>query len=265
MPFVQSAKALGIPRTRVLFRHVLPAAASPTISLFGFSLAGLMSGSLLIEVICGWPGLGPFILEATLSRDFYIVIASIMLGKAVLSELLLARIALRMKDLPLAERQCGSAREMLKKVDSPLLSYQAEFLMGEIERAASKSEEAYEAYCRAREAVEHVRGKLRGEELKIAFFQNKLEVYENLVDLCLRRPGGFEEAFGYIEQAKSRALMDLLMNAFEAAEKQGKAAELQKQLEELFKSQNNAARGRAGSNTQTSIPATFLRVTVERK
>ena len=53
------------------------------------------------------------------------------------------------------------------------------------------------------------------------------------------------------------------MNAFEAAEKQGKAGELQKQLEELFKNQNNAARGRAGSNTQTSIPATFLRVTVE--
>jgi ubiquinone/menaquinone biosynthesis C-methylase UbiE len=57
------------------------------------------------------------------------------------------------------------------------------------------------------------------------------------------------------------------MNAFEAAEKQGRAAELQKQLEELFNSQNNAARGRAGSNSQdgTSIPATFLRVTVERK
>jgi ubiquinone/menaquinone biosynthesis C-methylase UbiE len=57
------------------------------------------------------------------------------------------------------------------------------------------------------------------------------------------------------------------MNAFEAAEKQGRASELQKQLEELFNSQNNAARGRAVSNAQegTSIPATFLRVTVERK
>jgi ubiquinone/menaquinone biosynthesis C-methylase UbiE len=54
------------------------------------------------------------------------------------------------------------------------------------------------------------------------------------------------------------------MNAFEAAEKQGRAAELQKQLEELFESQNNPARGRAGSKSQegTSIPATFLRVTV---
>jgi len=48
------------------------------------------------------------------------------------------------------------------------------------------------------------------------------------------------------------------MNAFEAAEKQGKADELQKQLEELFNSQNKSQEG-------TSIPATFLRVTVERK
>ena len=48
------------------------------------------------------------------------------------------------------------------------------------------------------------------------------------------------------------------MNAFEAAEKNGRAAELQKQLEELFNSQNK------GQNA-TSIPATFLRVTVERK
>ena len=45
------------------------------------------------------------------------------------------------------------------------------------------------------------------------------------------------------------------MNAFEAAEKQGRAAELQKQLEELFNSQNK-------SQAATSIPATFLRVTV---
>jgi ubiquinone/menaquinone biosynthesis C-methylase UbiE len=47
------------------------------------------------------------------------------------------------------------------------------------------------------------------------------------------------------------------MNAFEAAEKQGKAAELQKQLEDLFNSQNR-------SQNATSIPATFLRVTVTR-
>jgi len=79
-PFVDAACALGIGRTRLLFRHVLPVAASPAISLFGFSLAGLLSGSLLVEVVCGWPGLGPLILDATLSRDFYLVIGGIMLS-----------------------------------------------------------------------------------------------------------------------------------------------------------------------------------------
>jgi peptide/nickel transport system permease protein len=79
-PFVQAARGLGIGRTRLLFRHVLPVAASPAISLLGFSLAGLLSGSLLVEVICGWPGLGPLILDATLSRDFCLVIGGIMLS-----------------------------------------------------------------------------------------------------------------------------------------------------------------------------------------
>lgn len=76
--YVQAARGLGISRARLLFRHVLPVAANPAISLFGFSLAGLISGSLLVEVICGWPGLGPLVLDATLSRDLYVVIGGIM-------------------------------------------------------------------------------------------------------------------------------------------------------------------------------------------
>jgi peptide/nickel transport system permease protein len=77
-PFVRAARGLGIPSTRLLVRHVLPVAANPAISLLGFSLAGLLSGSLLVEVVCGWPGLGPLILEATLARDLYLVIGGIM-------------------------------------------------------------------------------------------------------------------------------------------------------------------------------------------
>lgn len=76
--YVQAACGLGITRSRLLFRHVLPVAANPAISLFGFSLAGLLSGSLLVEVICGWPGLGPLVLDATLARDIYVVIGGIM-------------------------------------------------------------------------------------------------------------------------------------------------------------------------------------------
>jgi len=142
---------------------------------------------------------------------------SSMRGKAVLAQLLLARIALRMNDAATAERYCQAALEDLAKFDSPILTYQAEFLMGEIQRATGKDQSAYDSYRRAGESVERLRGNLRGEELKIAFFQNKLEVYENLIDLCLRHAGGFEEAFGYIELAKSRALMELMNHSMHVA------------------------------------------------
>jgi peptide/nickel transport system permease protein len=77
---IQAARALGISQTRLLFRHALPLAGNPLISLFGFSLAGLLGGSLLVEVIAGWPGLGPLVLEATLARDLFVVIGAMMLS-----------------------------------------------------------------------------------------------------------------------------------------------------------------------------------------
>jgi CHAT domain-containing protein len=144
------------------------------------------------------------------AHEFFRTSTSSMRGKAVLADLLLARIALRLGDTSLAKQHCGAALTVLAKLDSPTLFYQAEFLMGEVERAIGNEDAAYRSYCRARTAVERLRSSLRGEELKIAFFENKLEVYESLVDICLRRQNSFEEAFAYIEQAKSRTLMDLL-------------------------------------------------------
>jgi len=77
-PFIESARAHGVGRARLLFRHALPAAANPLISLFGLSLGGLLSGSLLVEVITGWPGLGPLLLESSMSRDLYVVVGIVM-------------------------------------------------------------------------------------------------------------------------------------------------------------------------------------------
>jgi peptide/nickel transport system permease protein len=77
-PYIQAARGLGIGRVRLLFRHVLPVAANPAISLFGFSIAALLGGSLVVEVVTGWPGLGPLILDATMSRDLYVVIGAVL-------------------------------------------------------------------------------------------------------------------------------------------------------------------------------------------
>jgi peptide/nickel transport system permease protein len=77
--FVKAAKGHGIGDMRLLLRHALPVAANPLISVFGLSLAALVSGSFLVEVITGWPGVGPLFLEAIYARDFHVVIAIVML------------------------------------------------------------------------------------------------------------------------------------------------------------------------------------------
>jgi peptide/nickel transport system permease protein len=77
-PFIHAARGHGIGRARLLFRYALPLAANPLISLFGLSVAGLLSGSLLVEVITGWPGMGPLLLEASMSRDLFVVVGVVM-------------------------------------------------------------------------------------------------------------------------------------------------------------------------------------------
>jgi peptide/nickel transport system permease protein len=83
-PFALAARAHGIPRRRLLFRHLLPAALNPLITLFGFSVGTLLSASLLVEVIVGWPGLGPLFVEAILARDFALVLGVVMVSTTLL-------------------------------------------------------------------------------------------------------------------------------------------------------------------------------------
>ena len=83
-PPIRAARGHGIPRYRILFRHALPLAINPIVSLFGLSLASLLSISLLTEVIMSWPGLGPLLLEAVLARDIYVVIGATMFSAFLL-------------------------------------------------------------------------------------------------------------------------------------------------------------------------------------
>ena len=77
-PFLRAAESHGIRRRTLLYRYALRAAANPLISLFGFSVGTLLSGSLLVEAVMSWPGLGPMLLEAILARDLYVVIGGVL-------------------------------------------------------------------------------------------------------------------------------------------------------------------------------------------
>ena len=138
---------------------------------------------------------------------------SFLPSKAILCHLLFARLSLRTGELEAAQQESSRAIERLAHLEAPVLHYQAYFLKGQIQQASEDLPSAYDSFQKARESLETLRSSLRGEELKIAFMKNRLEVYESLVELCLiraERPNAAEESFGYIEMAKSRSLAELL-------------------------------------------------------
>ena len=140
--------------------------------------------------------------------------SSLLPGKAVLCRLLLARIAQSTNDIAAAHKECSAAIEKLKELQAPALKHQAFLLMGQLHSKSGNKKEAYECFRTSREALEMLRSNLRGQELKISFLKNRLEVYELLVDVCLRgqySSDSLAEAFGYIEEAKSRILMDQML------------------------------------------------------
>jgi len=78
--YMKAAEGHGLSRFTLLYRYALPAAANPLITLFGLSVAALLSVSLLVEVVMSWPGMGPLLVEAILSRDLFVVIGATMLS-----------------------------------------------------------------------------------------------------------------------------------------------------------------------------------------
>jgi peptide/nickel transport system permease protein len=68
--YVRTARAKGMPQPRVLSRHVLPNALLPVVTLVGSHFGTLLTGAVLIEIIFAWPGLGRLLYDATLARDY---------------------------------------------------------------------------------------------------------------------------------------------------------------------------------------------------
>jgi peptide/nickel transport system permease protein len=72
--YVRTARAKGLPEDRVVYRHALRNALLPFVTLFGFLIPGLIGGSVIIEQIFAWPGIGRLGYEAILARDFPVIL-----------------------------------------------------------------------------------------------------------------------------------------------------------------------------------------------
>lgn len=97
--YVRTAKAKGASATRVLFRHALPNALMPIITLIGLSLPGILSGALVTESLFNYPGMGLMFWNACQNQDYPVMLGTTMVvGVAVVLGSLLADVLYAVAD-----------------------------------------------------------------------------------------------------------------------------------------------------------------------
>ncbi|MBU2511838.1 ABC transporter permease [bacterium] len=97
--YIATARAKGLSRWRITFKHVLRNASLPLLSSAALSIAFIMSGALQTEIIFSWPGIGRLLYEATLTRDYPVLQGSFyLLSLAVLFANLITDIAYKYID-----------------------------------------------------------------------------------------------------------------------------------------------------------------------
>jgi ABC-type dipeptide/oligopeptide/nickel transport system permease component len=75
--YIRTARAKGLAERLVIYRHALRNAAIPVITVTGLSLGFMLSGTIIIETVFSWPGLGRLIVQAVPGRDFPVIQAGV--------------------------------------------------------------------------------------------------------------------------------------------------------------------------------------------
>jgi len=81
--YVKLARLKGLPEWKVVWKHALKNAAIPPITFFGILVARLLTGSVAIETVFAWPGVGLLALEAVNARDYQVVQAVVMIVSTI--------------------------------------------------------------------------------------------------------------------------------------------------------------------------------------
>jgi peptide/nickel transport system permease protein len=77
--YVDTARSLGLSEWRVIMKYTLRNALIPTVTVAGLQFGGLLGGTVVIETIFAWPGIGLTLYDAIVSRDYPTVQASILI------------------------------------------------------------------------------------------------------------------------------------------------------------------------------------------
>ena len=79
LDYVRTARSKGIPMRKVYSKHIFRNSLLPIAAFLGFTITGLLGGSIFIETIFGYPGMGQLFINSVLSRDYSVITALVML------------------------------------------------------------------------------------------------------------------------------------------------------------------------------------------
>nr|NLJ03112.1 ABC transporter permease [Bacillota bacterium] len=82
--FVTTARAKGLSKRVVIYKHAVRNAINPLITIFGYQLGSLLSGAALTEIVMNWPGIGSLMLNAVQGKDYYLVMGNLIIGSVML-------------------------------------------------------------------------------------------------------------------------------------------------------------------------------------
>ncbi len=78
--FIRTARAKGLPESKVIYKHALKNALLPVITILGLSIPGLIGGSVITETVFSIPGMGRLAFEAVMARDYPVIMAVLVIG-----------------------------------------------------------------------------------------------------------------------------------------------------------------------------------------
>jgi peptide/nickel transport system permease protein len=81
--YIRTARAKGLRERSVLFKHALRNALLPLVTIFALDLPYIFAGSLYVEILFSWPGMGRLYYQAALDRDYPLLMAILTLGTVV--------------------------------------------------------------------------------------------------------------------------------------------------------------------------------------
>lgn len=82
--FIRTARAKGLSERLVIWRHMLKGGLLPVVSYLGPAIAGIFTGSIVVEKIFNVPGIGPYFVDAAFNRDYFLVMGIVVVDAAIL-------------------------------------------------------------------------------------------------------------------------------------------------------------------------------------